>query len=149
MTDRFPTADERWPRNGEVADMKKPNLKWYDWNKLITAEDREMVCKDVDQLIKDGKYFTNSPKYQTNINVMGMNSPQWMKLKMSFIMSCFMYAGKELKIKKQDSIAKFLKKTIEINYPKIKSIDLKFDIPVLKKYMESKTSAILERTFRK
>ena len=56
---------------------------------------------------------------------------------------------KELKIKKQDSIAKFLKKTIEINYPKIKSIDLKFDIPVLKKDMESKTSAILERTFRK
>ena len=23
MTDRFPTADERWPRNGEVANMKK------------------------------------------------------------------------------------------------------------------------------
>ena len=82
MTDRFPTADERWPRNGEVADMKKPNLKWYDWNKLITAEDREMVCKDVDQLIKDGKYFTNSPKYQTNINVMGLQSSHWMKIKM-------------------------------------------------------------------
>ena len=23
MTNRFPTADERWPRNGEVANMKK------------------------------------------------------------------------------------------------------------------------------
>ena len=103
MTDRFPTADERWPRNGEVADMKKPNLKWYDWNKLITAEDREMVCKDVDQLIKDGKYFTNSPKYQTNINVMGLQSSHWMKIKMSFITSCFMYAEKELKIKNVQS----------------------------------------------
>ena len=103
MTDRFPTADERWPRNGEVADMKKPNLKWYDWNKLITAEDREMVCKDVDQLIKDGKYFTNSPKYQTNINVMGLQSAHWMKIKMSFVTSCFMYAEKELKIKNVQS----------------------------------------------
>ena len=103
MTDRFPTADERWPRNGEVADMKdtvKPNVKWYDWNKLITAEDRELVCKDVAQLIKDGKYFTNSPKYQTNINVMGLQSAHWMKIKMSFVTSCFMYAEKELKIKK-------------------------------------------------
>ena len=71
MTDRFPTADERWPRNGEVADMKetvKPNVKWYDWNKIITAEDRELVCKDVAQLIKDGKYFTNSPKFDTSVS---------------------------------------------------------------------------------
>ena len=55
---------------------------------------------------------------------------------------------KELKIKNQDSIARFLKKTIEANYFKIKNVDLKFDIPALKRDMESKTSSILDKTFK-
>ena len=57
--------------------------------------------------------------------------------------------AKELKRKKQDSIAKFLKKTIEQNYLKIKSVDIKFDVPRLKKDMESKTSLLMARTFKK
>ena len=56
---------------------------------------------------------------------------------------------KELKIKNQDTIARFLKKTIETNYFKIKNVDLKFDIPSLKRDMESKTSSILDKTFKK
>ena len=32
--------------------------------------------------------------------------------------------------------------------PKIKSVDLKFDIPALKKDMENKTSFLLNRTFK-
>ena len=55
---------------------------------------------------------------------------------------------KALKSKKQDSIARFLKKTIEQNYLKIKNIDLKFDINALKRDMEKKTSNILSRTFK-
>ena len=89
--------------------------------------------------ILDGLQFQNMPvKYLMYVNIILKNH-----------VTIHYDIKKELKIKKQDSIAKFLKKTIEINYPKIKSIDLKFDIPVLKKDMESKTSAILERTFRK
>ena len=56
---------------------------------------------------------------------------------------------KELRIKSQETIARFLKKTIEKHYNKIKHIDLKFDIPTLKKDMESKTSTLLSKTFSK
>ena len=55
---------------------------------------------------------------------------------------------KELKIKKQERIARFLKDTIEKNYLKIKTVDLKFGVPALKKDMESKTSTILGKTFK-
>tara|TARA_Y100001937_G_scaffold110083_1_gene155334 strand:- start:447 stop:689 length:243 start_codon:yes stop_codon:yes gene_type:complete len=57
--------------------------------------------------------------------------------------------AKELKVKNQSTIAKFLKQTIEQNYVKIKSVDMKFDIPALKKDMESKTSLIMAKTFKK
>ena len=52
-------------------------------------------------------------------------------------------------IKKEVQIARYLKKTITENYGKIKNVDLKFDIPALKKDMETKTSAILGKTFKK
>jgi len=57
--------------------------------------------------------------------------------------------AKELKSKKQETIARYLRKTIEDNYVKIKSVDMKFDTPALKKDMESKTSLILAKTFKK
>ena len=55
---------------------------------------------------------------------------------------------KELKRKSQEVVAEFLKKIIQDNYAKIKSVDLKFDIPTLKKDMEKKTSAVLKKSFR-
>jgi hypothetical protein len=57
--------------------------------------------------------------------------------------------AKELKVKKQDAIARFLKKTIEQNYIKIENVFMKFDIRALKKDMESRTSAIMLKAFRK
>ena len=57
--------------------------------------------------------------------------------------------AKELKVKKQETIARFLKKTIEDNYIKIKHVDMKFDIPALKQDMESKTSLLMAKTFKK
>lgn len=56
--------------------------------------------------------------------------------------------SKELKIKSQNKIAKFLRDTIEQNYFKIKTVDLKFDVPLLKKDMQAKTSTILNKTFK-
>tara|TARA_S200000501_G_C20435889_1_gene574383 strand:- start:93 stop:335 length:243 start_codon:yes stop_codon:yes gene_type:complete len=57
--------------------------------------------------------------------------------------------AKELKLKKQETIARFLKQTIEQNYKKIKTVNMKFNIPALKKDMESKTSLIMAKTFKK
>ena len=57
--------------------------------------------------------------------------------------------AKELKLKKQETIARFLRKTIEQNYLKIKNVDIKFDIPALKRDMESKTSLLMARTFKR
>ena len=31
------------------------NIKRYDWNHLITQRDRDAVCDDVVQAVKDGK----------------------------------------------------------------------------------------------
>ena len=59
------------------------------------------------------------------------------------------YIAKELKSKKQETIARYLRKTIEDNYVKIKSVDMKFDIPALKRDMESRTSLIMAKTFKK
>jgi len=57
--------------------------------------------------------------------------------------------AKELKVKKQEAIARILRQTIEQNYIKIRNVDMKFDIPALKRDMESKTSLILSKTFKK
>ena len=57
--------------------------------------------------------------------------------------------AKELKTKRQETIARFLKKTIEQNYLKIKSMNMKFNIPALKKDMESKTSVVMAKAFKK
>ena len=54
---------------------------------------------------------------------------------------------KELKSKSQTKIAIFLKKMIETNYFKIKNVDLKFDITLLKKDMEEKTAKVLSKSF--
>jgi outer membrane lipopolysaccharide assembly protein LptE/RlpB len=56
---------------------------------------------------------------------------------------------KELKSKKQVAIARFLTRTIKTNYLKIKSADLKFDTPALKRDMESRTNTILAKTFKR
>ena len=57
--------------------------------------------------------------------------------------------AKELKFKKQEVIARFLRQTLETHYRKIKNVDMKFDIPALKRDMESKTSLLMSKTFKK
>jgi len=55
---------------------------------------------------------------------------------------------KELKIRNEDGIARFLKQTLEQHYKKIKNVDLKFNVPKLKKDMESRTSLLMSKTFK-
>ena len=89
--------------------------------------------------VLEGLHFQNMPvKYLMYINIILKNN-----------LTIHYDIAKELKSKKQDTIARFLKKTIEQNYMKIKSVDMKFDIPALKKDMESRTSLIMAKTFKK
>ena len=88
--------------------------------------------------ILDGLHFQNMPvKYLMYVNIILKNH-----------VTIHYDIKKELKIKKQERIARFLRDTIEKNYLKIKTVDLKFDVPALKKDMESKTSTILGKTFK-
>ena len=87
----------------------------------------------------DGIQFKNMPvKYLETINIHLKNN---ITIKYNI--------AKELKTKKQEVIARFLKKTLEDNYIKIKHCEIKFDISKLKRDMQSKTSLIMAKTFEK
>lgn len=73
--------------------------EYYDWNLLISADSRSRMKNTVDQVINQGHYWTNSPPYQTNINVFGLPGEDWNNLKMSFIWSAFAYMRQERQIK--------------------------------------------------
>lgn len=56
---------------------------------------------------------------------------------------------KELQAKKTAThVSDTLKRFVNTNYANIKHVDLKFDIPKLKRDMESKTSKLLKKTFK-
>ena len=73
--------------------------EYYDWNNLINRCSRMSMCNDVNTLISQGNVWTNSPKYQTNVNMFGLANENWTNLKMSFIFSCFAFMKREVKIK--------------------------------------------------
>ena len=105
------------------------NSTWVQLTKDFVKEWPEVL---------EGLHFQNMPvKYLLYVNIILKNN-----------ITIRYDIAKELKKKRQDRIAKFLKETIETNYIKIKSVDLKFDIPKLKKDMESKTSLIIAKTFK-
>ena len=73
--------------------------EYYDWNSLIDNDARSRMIANIDTLISKGDYWTNSPPYQTNINIFGLQTEDWMNLKMSFVWSCFAYMKQEAQIK--------------------------------------------------
>ena len=106
------------------------NKTWVQLTQDFVKESPEVL---------EGLHFTNMPvKYLMYINIILKNN-----------ITIHYDIAKELKTKKQDTIARFLKKTIEQNYIKIKSVDMKFNIPALKKDMESKTSLLMAKTFKR
>jgi len=58
-----------------------------------------VMVTTVDEIIASGNYFTNSPRFQTKLNVFGLQSSDWVNLKMSFIWSCFAFMNREVQIK--------------------------------------------------
>jgi hypothetical protein len=106
------------------------NSTWVQLTKDFVKEWPEVL---------DGLHFQNMPvKYLMYVNLILKNN-----------ITIHYDIAKELRKKKQDTIAKFLKETIEKNYLKIKTVDLKFDIPALKRDMESRTSLLMLKTFKK
>ncbi len=111
---------------------KRPpkNSTWVQLTKDFVKEWPEVL---------EGLHFQNMPvRYLLYIDIILKNN-----------ITIHYDIAKELKTKKQDTIAKFLKKTIEQNYLKIRSVDIKFDVPRLKKDMESKTSLLMAKTFKR
>ena len=88
--------------------------------------------------VLEGLHFQNMPvKYLDYINIILKNN-----------ITIHYDIKKELKVKKQEVVARFLSKTIKQNYVRIKNVDLKFDVNALKRDMEKKTSSILKKTFK-
>jgi hypothetical protein len=73
-------------------------IKKFDYSSLITIEDNRQAMKIIEDLVSKGNYFTNSPKYQTNINLFNLEHPVWLKYRLSFLFSVFMYLGREVKV---------------------------------------------------
>jgi hypothetical protein len=73
-------------------------VRKFNFSSVITAEDDAMACKIIKNIIADGNYFTNSPKFQTKENIFSRPEPVWLKYRMSFMFSVFMYLGREVKV---------------------------------------------------
>ncbi len=70
----------------------------YNFGSVITKQDQENAIEQITSIINSGQYFKNSPKYQTQVNLFGIKDPLWMKFRMSFIFSVFMYLNREVPI---------------------------------------------------
>ena len=71
----------------------------YNWDSLIDGTARQQMIIDIDNTIDSGNYWKNSPPYQTDINIFGLQTENWNNLKMSFIWSAFAYMKQERQIK--------------------------------------------------
>ena len=106
------------------------NSTWVQLTKDFVSEWPEVL---------DGLQFQNMPvKYLLYVNILLKNN-----------ITIHYDIAQELKVKKQDAIVRFLVQTLQSNYRKIKNVDMKFNIPALKRDMESKTSMLMSKTFKK
>lgn len=80
-----------------VIDQNK-TFKKYDFSSFITREDDKEACKIIKGIIDGGNYFTNSPKYQTKENLFARSEDVWLKYRNTFLVACFAYLGKEVRV---------------------------------------------------
>lgn len=73
-------------------------FKKYDFSSIITRKDDQEACSIIKNIIASGNYFTNSPKFQTKENLFQRQESLWLKYRMSFLFSVFMYLGREVKV---------------------------------------------------
>jgi hypothetical protein len=70
----------------------------FDFSSTISKEDNTEAIGIIKNIIANGNYFTNSPKYQTQENIFARPEAVWLKYRMSFLFSAFMYLGREVKV---------------------------------------------------
>jgi hypothetical protein len=70
----------------------------YNYSSLITHADDQEACSIIESIIDSGNYFENSPLYQTKENVFARTESIWLKYRMTFLTSVFLYLGKEHKV---------------------------------------------------
>lgn len=70
----------------------------FNFSSIITHKDNQDACEIVKNIIADGNYFTNSPRFQTKENIFHRPEELWLKYRMSFLFSVFMYLGREVKV---------------------------------------------------
>lgn len=70
----------------------------FNFESIITKHDDFKTCRIIESIIQQGNYFTNSPKFQTKENLFGRPEEIWLKYRMSFLFSVFMYLGREVKV---------------------------------------------------
>jgi hypothetical protein len=73
-------------------------VRKFNFSSLITKQDDFEACNVIRQIVADGNYFSNSPKFQTKENLFARPESVWLKYRMSFIFSVFMYLGREVKV---------------------------------------------------
>jgi hypothetical protein len=81
----------------QVIDQNE-TFKKFDFSSLITEDNDQEACDIIKNIIADGNYFTNSPKFQTKENIFGRSESVWLKYRMSFLFSVFMYLGREVQV---------------------------------------------------
>ena len=81
----------------QVIDQNQVFRK-FDFSSLITKEHDRTTCGIIQQIIADGNYFINSPKFQTKENLFARKENVWLKYRMSFLFSVFLYLGREVKV---------------------------------------------------
>ena len=89
--------------------------------------------------VLDGLTFTNMP----------IRYVKWCDIILKNKVIIHVDIEKDLKTKSQSSVARAIKKYINEHYANIQTVDLKFDVPRLREDMESKTSKLLDKTFKK
>jgi len=73
-------------------------VRRFDFSSFVTPQDNFEACEIAKRIIDGGGYFENSPKYQTKENMFARPEPLWLKYRMSFLTSVFMYLGREAKV---------------------------------------------------
>lgn len=73
-------------------------VKKFNFSSLITEQNDQEACTIIKNIIESGNYYTNSPRYQTKENLFVRQEDVWLKYRMSFLFSVFMYIGREVKV---------------------------------------------------
>jgi len=85
------------PPNPTIVDSDQVFQK-FNFESTISQEDNQSACGIIKSIIDSGNYYTNSPQYQTKENIFVRPESIWLKYRMSFLFSVFLYLGREVKV---------------------------------------------------